>query len=35
GVTAFTLYGQGALDDQTSGLMDGYDQMFNSLVSSF
>jgi hypothetical protein len=35
GVTAFTLYGQGALDDSSNPLLDGYDQLFNSLVSSF
>jgi RsiW-degrading membrane proteinase PrsW (M82 family) len=35
GVTAFTLYQQGALDDQDSPLLNGYGQMFNSLVSSF
>jgi hypothetical protein len=35
GVTAFTLFPQGTLDDDTSPLIDGYDQMFNSLVSSF
>jgi hypothetical protein len=35
GVTAFTLYQQGALDDENSPLVDGYNQMFNTLVSSF
>ena len=35
GVTAFTLYQQGALDDQSSPLIAGYNQMFNSLISSF
>jgi RsiW-degrading membrane proteinase PrsW (M82 family) len=35
GVTAFTLYQQGALDDDSSPLMQGYEQMFNTLVSSF
>ena len=35
GVTAFTLYEQGALDDEGAPLIVGYDQMFNTLVSSF
>jgi hypothetical protein len=35
GVTAFTLYEQGALDDEGSPLIVGYDQMFNTLVSTF
>jgi RsiW-degrading membrane proteinase PrsW (M82 family) len=35
GVTAFTLYQQGALDDESSPLLQGYSQMFNTLVSSF
>ncbi|HEX5090781.1 MAG TPA: hypothetical protein VFV89_23430 [Nocardioides sp.] len=35
GVTAFTLYQQGALDDDNSPLLQGYEQMFNSLVGSF
>ncbi|HET6940014.1 MAG TPA: PrsW family glutamic-type intramembrane protease [Nocardioides sp.] len=35
GVTAFTLYQQGALDDDSSPLLQGYSQMFNTLVSSF
>jgi RsiW-degrading membrane proteinase PrsW (M82 family) len=35
GVTAFTLYQQGALDDDNSPLLQGYAQMFNTLVSSF
>jgi RsiW-degrading membrane proteinase PrsW (M82 family) len=35
GVTAFTLYQQGALDDNSSPLLQGYSQMFNTLVSSF
>jgi hypothetical protein len=34
GVTAFTLYQQGSLDD-TSPLVDGYNAMFNSLISTF
>ena len=35
GVTAFALYQDGALDDQNSPLTAGYDQMFNTLVSTF
>jgi PrsW family intramembrane metalloprotease len=35
GATAFVLYQQGALDDDSSPLIDGYNAMFNSLVSSF
>jgi hypothetical protein len=35
GVTAFVLYEQGALDDDSNPLVDGYNSMFNSLVSSF
>ena len=35
GVTAFTLYEQGALDDEFAPLIEGYNQMFNTLVSSF
>ena len=35
GVTAFTLYEQGALDDEGAPLIVGYDQMFNTLVSTF
>jgi hypothetical protein len=35
GITAFTLYQQGALDDDSSPLLQGYSQMFNTLVSSF
>jgi RsiW-degrading membrane proteinase PrsW (M82 family) len=35
GVTAFTLYEQGALDADGAPLIDGYNQMFNTLVSSF
>ncbi|WP_084151880.1 zinc ribbon domain-containing protein [Nocardioides halotolerans] len=35
GVTAFVLYQQGALDVDSSPLIDGYNAMFNSLVSSF
>jgi hypothetical protein len=35
GVTAFVLYQQGALDDASNPLIEGYDAMFNSLVSSF
>ena len=35
GVTAFVLYQQGALDDQDAALGDGYNQMFNTLVSTF
>ena len=35
GVTAFTLYQEGALDDDTSPLLQGYGQMFNTLVSTF
>jgi len=35
GVTAFTLYQQGALDDDNSPLLQGYSQMFNTLVSTF
>jgi hypothetical protein len=34
GVTAFVLYQQGALDDPDAALGNGYNQMFNSLVSS-
>jgi hypothetical protein len=35
GVTAFVLYQQGALDDPNAALGQGYNTMFNSLVSSF
>jgi len=35
GVTALALYQQGALDDESSPLIAGYNQMFNSLISSF
>jgi RsiW-degrading membrane proteinase PrsW (M82 family) len=35
GVTAFVLYQQGALDDPDAALGTGYDQMFNTLVSTF
>jgi hypothetical protein len=35
GVTAFTLYQQGALDDDGSPLIAGYNQIYNSLISSF
>jgi hypothetical protein len=35
GVTAFVLYQQGALDDPDAALGNGYNQMFNSLVSTF
>jgi hypothetical protein len=35
GVTAFTLYEQGALGDDSSPLIDGYNAMFNSLISTF
>ena len=35
GVTAFTLYPQGALDDESNPLIAGYNSMFDSLVSSF
>jgi hypothetical protein len=35
GVTAFTLYQEGALDDDNSPLIQGYGQMFNTLVSTF
>ena len=35
GVTAFTLYQDGALDDDSNPLIAGYNQMINSLVSTF
>ncbi len=35
GVTAFTLYEQGALDSESAPLIESYNQMFNTLVSSF
>jgi len=35
GVTAFTLYQQGALDDDGNPLIAGYNAMYNSLISSF
>ena len=35
GVTAFTLYEQGALDDESAPLIESYNQMFNTLVSTF
>jgi RsiW-degrading membrane proteinase PrsW (M82 family) len=34
GITAFTMYEQGALDDPSSPLVDGYNEMYNSLISS-